>query len=657
MNSLVCHPAPFSTESFLGYILRLSQLNGYESPWSLFSLAGMRQHEIRTTGIRCDRLAAIANRNISELNAIAYSGPQGNPRRCRILDHPIVLADLSLHSPKLCSQCVSQRGFIEAHWDLTLMTACPIHQSMLTSHCSKCAKPLRWFRPGILECECGGNLTQGDQPVATRELADLMAVIRAKILRKQTGIENFSGLPLAELFAMDLRAMLSVIRTVGKSRLRADDQDANDPVMISSAASAVFANWPRHFIQLLLDIGNNLPVDGRGNVRGQFQRIYGSLFKNKAIATPKQLDFLRAAFLEFVTRHWDRGFVDHKLLKALNATAATKKRFLTQTEFASRFGVQQSTAARFLNKQRVASIRIRVGRSPRVLIDREQLTVPKTIPGTIYRAREAAKMLGLSVSLLQALKEVGIYEIKNTLRTRAGYHERDIASLTQRLLSLAEAEDLHSTESVEVISLREIVRNPHDSTEIKVSVVQSMISRDLNVIGNADGSTGGLLIGRKAYQTFVESVRVRAAGGASTPSQAAKALLCDTAAISGLIEMGLLEGSKVPTGLRITNTSIERFNLSFVSLASIARELRTSSRALMRRCAANGIEILLASAKRSCGPQPFIRVSDRSRLLFDRTIKDDCCDLPRQLYRRGYTAEHGRGELSIGLGQSIGVDA
>jgi hypothetical protein len=611
-SSLVRHPAPFSTESFLGYILRLSQLNGYVSPWTLFALAGMKQNEIRTTGIRCDRLAVIANRNVSELDAIAYSAPNGHPRWCRILGHPVVLGDVDLHAPKFCPRCVEEKGFIEAHWDLTLMVACPVHRCSSISRCRKCEEPLRWFRPGLLECECKARVMEGDQTIIPQELASLVGAIRRKVLKEEADIADPSLMPLSELLSMDLRAILSVIRTLGKHRLLADDiPSTNDPCQIVTRAAEVLANWPKNFIRLLQDLGKRMPVGGKSGVRGQFQSIYGSLFKNKAIACSNQIDFVRGAFLEFVTSHWDGGFVDHKLLKALNATTSTRKRFITQTEFASRLGVQQSTAVRFLNKQEVPPPRIQSRRSRRFLIDGEKMTISKTMPGTIYRVRDAAKLLGFSVSVLQALKERGVYEVNNMLPTRAGYHERDIESLIQRLLSLSVTKNMVSMGMTEVIALRDVLWGHHDSTEIKVCVVQAILSKDLDAVANADGTAGGLLIDRNAYQAFVQLARNRAAGNASTPAEAAKVLQCDASTIPGLMEVGLLEGNKTPTGLRITDASIQEFKQTFVSLACLAKELHTTSRALMRRCAENDVEMLLAPSRRNCGPQPFLRLSDR----------------------------------------------
>ena len=88
--------------------------------------------------------ARFANRPSSELDAIAYSSPERR-RSCRLLGHSLVFADLNLKEPKFCPQCVAEKGFIEGHWDLRLMTGCPIHRQSLLSTCPKCGDPVRWL--------------------------------------------------------------------------------------------------------------------------------------------------------------------------------------------------------------------------------------------------------------------------------------------------------------------------------------------------------------------------------------------------------------------------------------------------------------------------------------------------------------------------------
>src|ERR1035438_594813 len=145
MPLLVRHPAPRPTESLVGYVLRLSEVNGYNSMWSLYDLAGLKQSEVRTCGFKLEKLAAIANRSSSELHHIGFSAPLNKPRWARLLGHQVVPTDLKILTPGLCPLCVAEMGFIEAHWHLTLMVGCPIHGCIPATFCPECGKRLRLF--------------------------------------------------------------------------------------------------------------------------------------------------------------------------------------------------------------------------------------------------------------------------------------------------------------------------------------------------------------------------------------------------------------------------------------------------------------------------------------------------------------------------------
>lgn len=69
------HPAPNPTESLLGYVLRVSEGNGYSSPWSIYCLAGMKSNERRASRVELEKLAKITNWPQEWLDAIAYSAP------------------------------------------------------------------------------------------------------------------------------------------------------------------------------------------------------------------------------------------------------------------------------------------------------------------------------------------------------------------------------------------------------------------------------------------------------------------------------------------------------------------------------------------------------------------------------------------------------
>ena len=112
------------------------------------------------------------------------------------------------------------------------------------------------------------------------------------------------------------------------------------------------------------------------------------------------------------------------------------------------------------------------------------------------------------------------------------------------------------------------------------------------------------------YRRFVHDARIRAAGTSVTLADAAAALVCDSRTVSGLIRLALLQGTATPGGLRVTAESVSAFKEKYVSLSSIAKVKRTSSRALMQRCHDKGISMVLVPTTRRGGPQPFIFVTD-----------------------------------------------
>ena len=216
---------------------------------------------------------------------------------------------------------------------------------------------------------------------------------------------------------------------------------------------------------------------------------------------PKQTEFLRIAFLDFATNHWGRGFVDHKIIRKLGGNVS--KRYLTQTEFAAKIGVQQSTAARLLRNSGPASKRVKCGAADRIVVDIDQVSIPRTWPGKIYRIREAAKRLGMSVSVLKALRSSGIFEVNHLLPTRAGFHELDVRAFTEKMLDLVPDHKTSCIQGEGTVTVRSILCGRRDSLEIKLNFVRAILSRNIIVHGNSDGTVGGLVIDRAEYQQVV----------------------------------------------------------------------------------------------------------------------------------------------------------
>lgn len=73
---LTRHPQPYSwRESLRGYALRLTEGNGYKSPWNVYARAGLMQYEVRGAGFNVEKLALICNCSPLCLQTIAYKDP------------------------------------------------------------------------------------------------------------------------------------------------------------------------------------------------------------------------------------------------------------------------------------------------------------------------------------------------------------------------------------------------------------------------------------------------------------------------------------------------------------------------------------------------------------------------------------------------------
>lgn len=291
---LVRHPAPLPTESFFGYFLRLSEQNGYATPFSLLRLLGTKPQSSRR--IRIDALARVANRHVSDLKLIETILESGH--NFRLLGQSVSPQDLRLKTPALCPECVASTGFIEAHWDLKFMIGCPIHHHDLVAACPECNLPLRWFRRGLLECSCGAEILGVDLSPIPDETAALLGIIRCRALGIAPPSDTSLRLPTAELSAMTLRALLLIIRIIGKHRLMIDNPaNCQDPKRVVGAAGAVLANFPLNFYELLRQIGERLPqIQSHSSVRRQYSAICTGLLKRLPIDSPDHTDFLRLPF-------------------------------------------------------------------------------------------------------------------------------------------------------------------------------------------------------------------------------------------------------------------------------------------------------------------------------------------------------------------------
>jgi hypothetical protein len=399
---LVRHPNPVSCrESLRGYILRLAECNGYPSPWAIFTRAGMKQYEARGTAFNLEKLAQVSNRRIVELQEIAYSTP-GRERSYQILGWDLPPTEFNFGSPRICPHCVSGIGIIEAIWDLDLMVGCPVHGYYALTNCPQCKCAVEWYRPGLIVCACGAELTNEEGLVLDPGPWALLEIVRNRTLRLLQFPDNIGFPP--ELYHLDLRTLLSLIRTVGscKSGISVESVRGSSQIQIVSCAARVFSHWPENFFALLADLQRR-PAPSPYDVRQHFAPLYNALLKEKSLGQRPALRFLQVAFLDFISNHQSIRAGDPRLLNHLEAPP--NARFVTRAAFAQALHVNPRTVTRLMGPKPVQGRRAPFS----FVIDSAGFAKPEAISGRVLPLRQAAALLSCPVSVFEAFTRTGLF--------------------------------------------------------------------------------------------------------------------------------------------------------------------------------------------------------------------------------------------------------
>ena len=216
------------------------------------------------------------------------------------------------HCPKVCVKCLNESGYCRRVWDCSLVTVCPIHESLLVDTCPKCKRRLRAIRNRMSVCACGCDwselqldLRREHEIAVSRRIYQLCGL--PPLDHPSKGRHN----PLQSLALQDFVIALTFItglegemswatgRPSKSIKLRNEELHA-----CITKAHQVFENWPHNFHQFLDkrskgDVRFN-PRDGKLDTA--LKEEFGSLFKRLYCdLRGPQFDFLREAFSQYLT--------------------------------------------------------------------------------------------------------------------------------------------------------------------------------------------------------------------------------------------------------------------------------------------------------------------------------------------------------------------
>lgn len=601
MTLLIRTPSPANTESLFGYVLRVAESNGYESPWQILSHAGISQRGMTSVTLPIKALARVLGKPPADLQHIAYSGRDAQGAlEYRLLGHSLggnlVGGPLRRNKPAFCPQCVADHGYIDAFWDLRIAVACPFHRCAPITHCSACSQPLKVFRPGLLTCKCGATLATSTTSEVSPALADLMAVIWAKVHGQPVNKAALSAdLPLEGLMGMPLQTLTLKLLELGRLRLPSESEGCYVSTLLQSAADTL-SNWPHNFRALLHRIGNVESTTGTG-FRKRFEHFYAKFASNKR--TNRDCGWLRVEFLRFGLEEWGESIVDNKLLVG----ETVNRRFVTKAELARHLGVSIVTVGNWARKGHIPlKTKPMSSTSPRYIADLAaiELKAPLQSDGVILERRRAAAYLGIPVRVLSHLDREGHFQKLHMLRYKHGYATADLDLFRERLLELSPlVSDLVETQgAAELVGLGHALHNSRfHSHASKAEFVVAYLRGHCISAGRTGDTVADIQFRKSDLREYLTASRRQVANGALTQRDVARILGTDEMAVAGLMSQGLLVKVETRAGPRITPDSVKIFAGRYTPLAVLANEVETTSALLLRRCQQNNFPVISITAR------------------------------------------------------------
>jgi hypothetical protein len=321
MERLLVSSEPKADESLIGYVLRLTERNGYETPlWILemvspnykdphraYALAFGPQEDVdklaRVIGIGRAKLACLTYPRVNHSDGVALHSYQGQA----IPQHTIRQG-----YPKICPDCLSEASYCRRIWELSFITICLKHERLLIDECPSCNKRISLFRKHVGTCSC--QFHWRDSPALPVKEPELRL---AKYVYQLCGLladENDSQELFPALQKLTLNDLLLALFFIAGQHRGISSATSKHLVSIGRnkdfhgtliKAHTVFENWPNNYFRFL-DERRIQERKATGNyprmksaLYGEFGSFYSGLH---GVLSGSQFDFMRGAFIDYITQ-------------------------------------------------------------------------------------------------------------------------------------------------------------------------------------------------------------------------------------------------------------------------------------------------------------------------------------------------------------------
>ena len=408
---LLSRPKPNKLESLRGYILRLSQANGYHTNQYILEMAGLwtgRNYDTASNYVlgtaSLAKLSKITNVPEKRLEALRYG--LNKQKQSTIHNHKIANEHLRLDYPRICPLCLDASNLALSVWDIPAITVCPTHLIPLFDHCPECDARLRWNRPGVHlchYCECDFRDYTSDKVLL--EEYRLSRLIHQLCMNKPIATRSIPK-PLRNHSFGETLELVSSIACLDY-QLADGFQKNNKSLSLKAAPNHLLHthyrnamkhldNWPDNFYQFLTECRQARRK--RGVTDGISKEIGAPFYLLKANRHKAAYKPLWDAYCDYRERAIQRTI--RELRKA-----RVEADFISIKAAAEELKIRPEQLLKFCKR---LNIRPRKGPGLYRLIARERVTELRSILDNLLTITQAAKQLGITVYQLRKMVYKGV---------------------------------------------------------------------------------------------------------------------------------------------------------------------------------------------------------------------------------------------------------
>ena len=616
---------PEPGESIFGFILRLTDLNYYDTPSRITSLAGLPPITAPPSFISdntadLSSLASLADTSMDELRKRMHLSVTHSSTFLTLsfFGHPVPQYTIRCQNPKLCVMCLGEFGFCRAVWDLLPVTTCPLHMCSLLRNCPRCNWRISWNRKKLCLCRCGFDwrkssavtVEEGEVKLA-QHVHRLCQFPLSKNPRANFDLDNpllkldLSHLLSAILFvAGQYEGFISIVGRRWESR-----RSTIDPSASVAKAALVFEDWPNQFWEFLSWLRDQQSDLSQKGFKKDFGEFYKALFRR---VPSTQFDFLRSAFNDYIQ--------DNPLFRSdwrrFKRIPAEKRKYMTKLEAKHRLGGGTDTIDILIETGKLKTMSRPIGPNRNVvLIERDDVEAVRREFRETLSLQETAQTLGIEVQSVTDLIE------QKCLQPLRG---PTVDSHPAWRFKKASIDDLRRQIKRQIISplpnspaitfhhaLKILQRVGYDAGRFVRALIDGQVTpcswnsnkkilEDLN-------------FPKREISGLVDKIVENRNRDTVYAKEGARILRLNTGTINSLCRNGVINAEQARgharKGWRIGRQAIEEFSTNYASSADLAKDVDTNSKMLTQILLTKGIKPI-AAAHRGNNPQYVFKRSD-----------------------------------------------